>query len=262
MLRYFKLYKTFFKINLVKALMYPSNFWFTFALTAFESLATLFALLIAFNHVTSIAGWSYHDMLVLIGVFMLSQSLAWILFKAGVHDLDTIIQKGELDGYLTKPIDAQFLVTIHRMDIVDAGRSFVGIWLIIVGMIHSSTENIFLHVPLFIILILLGQVVLYSIMLAVKIISFKSIQGWATNAISWRFHELAHYPTDIYRGFVKMLYTFIVPLIFIVTVPAKALLGKIELEFIIGACVAAGVSLLIVRLLWNRALKTYSSASS
>ncbi len=257
-----RLYNIFFKTNLIKALAYPGNFWFMFALTGIESLVVLLAVNILFNHVQSIAGWSYHDMLVLVGVFMLSHSLAWIFFKAGINDLDTIIQKGDLDWYLIKPVDTQFLVTIHRIDVEDAGRSVVGIWLMIVGLQNAPLFTTVLHIPLFIIMMLLGQVVLYAIILAVKIVSFKSIQGWATNAISWRFHELAHYPTDIYKGMLKFVYTFVFPLIFVATVPAKALTGRLEMQVIMGGFVAAGVSLLAVRLLWKRALKTYSSASS
>lgn len=260
--KYLRLYKIFFKTNLIKALAYPGNFWFMFVLTGAESLVVLFAVNILFNHVESIAGWSYHDMLVLIGVFMLSHSLAWIFFKAGINDLDMIIQKGDLDWYLIKPADTQFLVTIHRIDVEDAGRSVVGVWLIIVGLQEAPLFTTLLHIPLFVVMMLLGQVVLYAVILAVKIVSFKSIQGWATNAISWRFHEIAHYPTDIYRGMVKFIYTFIFPLIFIATVPAKVLTGKIELQIILGAFLAATISLLVVRILWKRALKTYSSASS
>lgn len=257
-----RLYKTFFKANFMKDMAYPGNFWFMAILTALESAVVLIALKILFSHVHQIAGWNFEDMLVLIGVFMITNSLAWIFFKAGVGALDLIIQTGDLDWYMIKPVDTQFLVTIHRMDIEDAGRSLVGIWVIVWGLQHTGVFTALSRLPVFIITLLLGQIVIYAIILAVKLISFKSIQGWATNAISWRFHELAHYPTDIYHGAMKFVYTFIFPLIFIATVPAKALIGRLNMDLLFGAMLAAALSLLFVRILWKRALRTYSSASS
>lgn len=261
-MKYLRLYKAFFKMNLMKITAYRGNFWFLFCITAIESAIVFVSIAILFTHIDEIAGWAYNDMLVLMGVYMFSQSLAWILFKAGVHDLDTFIQKGDLDRFLVKPVDTQFLVSVQRIDIVDAGRSVVGIALIWMGLSGKAVLGTLLNIPLFVVMMLLGQVVLYSIMLALKIISFKSIQGWATNAISWRFHDLAHYPTDIYRGAVRFFYTFMIPLIFVATVPTKALLGTMEMKFFIGAIIAAIVSFTLVRIMWKRALRNYSSASS
>lgn len=262
MMKYIRLYKAFFRMNLMKITAYRANFWFLFFITGIESAIVFVSVAILFTHINNIAGWSYNEVLVLMGAYMFSQSLAWILFKAGVHDLDTLIQKGDLDGFLVKPVDTQFLISVQRIDIVDAGRSVVGIVLILTGLSGKAILATLLNIPLFILMMMVGQVILYSIMLTLKIISFKSIQGWATNAISWRFHDLAHYPTDIYRGAVRFFYTFVIPLIFIATVPTKALLGIMDVRFFVGGIIAAALSLTLVRMIWKRALRNYSSASS
>lgn len=262
MWKYIKLYKSFLRANVMKTLAYRGNFWLSFFLTAVESIMVFFGLAILFLHIDNIAGWSYSDMLVLIGVFTLTHALAWMLFKGGVGDLDKVINKGDLDWYLIKPIDTQFIVTFQRIDIVDSGRSLVGIALIAYGLKDASLFGTLINLPLFIVTIFLGQIILYSITLAVKTVSFKSIQGWATSAISWRFHDIARYPTTIYQGMLRFIYTFIFPLLFIATVPAQALMGNLELHLLFGAFVAAAMSLCIVRIIWNKALSTYSSASS
>jgi ABC-2 type transport system permease protein len=262
MKKYLRLYYVFLRANMIKLFMYRGDFWLGFLLTGAQSVAVLLGLNIMFLHINNIAGWSYNDMLVLLGTFMLTDALSWMLFRAGVNNLDSIINNGDLDWYLIKPIDTQFMVTVQKLDAQDAGRSFIGIPILIYGLQGTSLFTNLLNIPLFIVTLLLGQVVLYSITLAVKTISFKSIQGWATSAISWRFYDLARYPVDIYSGAMRIIYTFVLPLVFIATVPAKVFTGEFRLYMLLGAIVAASVSLFLVRLIWNKALRGYSSASS
>ncbi len=241
---------------------YRTRFWMYFVLTGFESVVVFLSLKIIFIHIYDIAGWSYADMLVLVGTFMLTHSLAWLTFKGGVGDLDRRIKDGQLDWLIVKPIDTQFLVSMNRIDIEDSGRSVIGIAAIIMGLKGSSIFGVLINLPLFILTLFLGQVVLYSFMLSTKSISFKSIEGWATNSVAWRFHELARFPTDIYRGALRIIYTFVFPLTFIATVPAKVLTGKFNFYMLIGAIIAASLTFTISRIIWKYALSTYSSASS
>ncbi|MFH1286256.1 MAG: ABC-2 family transporter protein [Candidatus Magasanikbacteria bacterium] len=262
MKKYFKLYKKFFKVNLMKSLAYRKNFLLGMFLVCVESIAVLLTVSIIFNHIGNISGWGYHDTLVLTGIFMLTHAFAWLFYKGGVNQLDMLINKGDLDWLLVKPVDTQFLVSCSRIDVEDSARSFVGIPVMIYGLSGSSMFESLLLLPVFIFTFLCGQIVLYNINLLFKTISFKSIQGWATNSIFWRFHDLARFPTDIYKGALKAIYTFVFPLIFIATVPAKALLGNITVPLILGSALAALISTLITRYVWKKALKTYSSASS
>lgn len=262
MKKYWRLYKMFFKINVMKDLAYRGNFLVGIILVSFESLIVIMLVKIIFSYVGNIAGWYFDDMLVLSGIYMFTISLAWLTYKGGIVDLDQVINRGDMDWMIVKPIDTQFISTFHRIDLEDGARSLVGIVVIVIGLQNSEIFKTLLSLPLFLITFLAGQVVLYSFHLLLKTISFKSIQGWATNSIPWRFNELAQYPTDIYRGIMRVLYLYILPLAFVATVPAKALTGKLSWQLLVGSIIAAILSFIISRLVWKRALKSYSSASS
>ncbi|KKW42849.1 MAG: hypothetical protein UY92_C0003G0055 [Candidatus Magasanikbacteria bacterium GW2011_GWA2_56_11] len=261
-MKYFSLYLAFFRANLMKDMAYRGNFLLGSLTTALESLMVYFGVAVLFRHVTTIAQWTYEEMLILLGVYMISNSAAWLLFRAGVSDLDRTINRGDLDWYLVKPIDAQFLSTVTRIDIEDAARSLVGLVLVGLGLYRGTAEVSFWRLLAFVITFLAGQAILYSIQLALKTVSFKSLQGWATNSIAFRFHDLAQYPTDIYRGLMRVVYTFVLPLAFIATVPAKALIGEITAGLFALSLLIAAAALAITRLIWKRALRTYTSASS
>lgn len=262
MKKYFRLYIKLLNLNLMKALSYRGNFLFGVILTALESATSFFGISIIFSHINSLAGWNYGDMLVLNGIFMIMNALGWLLFRGGINDLDRTINRGDFDFYLIRPVSPQFLVSIQRIDLEDAARGVVGVAVIGYGLSLNHTHISLTSWPLFLLTIICGQAVLYSVFLSLKTISFKSIQGWATNNIAFRFQELTQYPTDVYRGILKTVYTFILPLIFVVTVPAKALLGKLSLEMAFGSIIVAGSSLFVARLFWQWGIKNYTSASS
>jgi ABC-2 type transport system permease protein len=78
----------------------------------------------------------------------------------------------------------------------------------------------------------------------------------------YAFYEAGRYPVTIYRGIVRVLLTYIVPIAFITTFPASALLGRIDpTTALVGLAFAIGLFVASNRF-WNFALRYYASASS
>ncbi len=80
--------------------------------------------------------------------------------------------------------------------------------------------------------------------------------------VFYAFYEAGRYPVTIYRGAVRVLLTFVVPIAFVTTFPASALLGRIDqATTLIGLALAVGLTVGSNRF-WNFAVRHYSSASS
>lgn len=261
-MRYLRLYFSFFKINLQSTLAYRNNFLFGLLITGLESMTVFITITVLFNHIPTIQNWSYTDMMVLLGIFMLVNGLSWVLFRASVEKLDQLINRGDFDYFLVKPISSQFLASINRMDIEDSARSFVGLAVILTGLIRAQHLPTIGEIVGFIIALVCSLAILYSLQLMLKTISFKSVQGWGSNNIFYRLQDTTQFPLTIYRGAVRLFFTLIIPIYFVTTVPAQLLLGKVTSAWIGWALVAAIGSLWITHLVWNRMIKTYSSASS
>ncbi len=261
-MRYLRLYFFFLKINTQKALAYRNNFFFGLFITAIESAIVLLTINVLFIHIPDINGWLYPDMLVLTGTFMLANSLGWLIFRASVEQLDRLINQGDFDFYLIKPISSQFLVSVSRIDIEDSVRGVVGLGLIGLGLVKAQSIPNFLAIIGFFITFICGEAILYSLQLTLKTISFKSVQGWGSNNIFYRLQDTTQFPLTIYQGFARIFYTFIIPIFFVTTVPVQLLLGKTSLIWIIWSIIAASIALLVTKLVWQKTVKNYSSASS
>jgi ABC-2 type transport system permease protein len=74
--------------------------------------------------------------------------------------------------------------------------------------------------------------------------------------------DLARWPRGVFRGALRTIFSTVVPLTLMTSVPAEALLGRLDLRSAASALgIAVGLSLL-ARWQWNRAVRNYTSASS
>jgi len=76
------------------------------------------------------------------------------------------------------------------------------------------------------------------------------------------FHQLTRIPIDITGKVLRPLFTFVIPLAFVATIPAQALIGKLSPWLVVYGVGAAAFLLWLSHRLWNFALRHYTSASS
>ncbi len=82
------------------------------------------------------------------------------------------------------------------------------------------------------------------------------------NACDCHMHlyDAARFPADIFRGFLAVLFTFIIPLALMTTWPSRALLGTLAQRNVLVALGVGATFLLLSRLAWMSSIRKYSSA--
>ena len=74
--------------------------------------------------------------------------------------------------------------------------------------------------------------------------------------------EAGRYPMAAYPSAFRFFFTFVVPVAFLTTVPAEAMLGNSQLGWVLGAAVLALGLFAVSTWFWRFALRFYTSASS
>ena len=79
----------------------------------------------------------------------------------------------------------------------------------------------------------------------------------------------ARYPSDIYSGspsaeVFRFLFSYVLPILLVITVPARVILGKVLAPSWLGlyTLAAAAISFVVARAVFHWSLKHYRSASS
>ena len=244
------------------ALQYRLEFLGQGALALLWTSWSLVPLLVVYSDRTGVAGWSFEEALVVMGWFTLMKGILEGAVNPSLASVVEHIRKGTLDFVLLKPADAQFLVSTARFmpwRIIDvlAGLAIFGVAFHRMGRWPSAGS-----MAAALVLLLCATLVLYSLWILVISAAFYLVKIDNLSYLFASIYDAARWPVDVFRGFLRLLFTFVIPLALLTTYPALALLGKLDLAV---AAQALGGSLLFAvaaRLTWTRAIRRYTSASS
>jgi len=74
--------------------------------------------------------------------------------------------------------------------------------------------------------------------------------------------DAARWPVQVFRGVMRWVFTFVVPLALMTTFPAQAMLGRLPLPALVWSVVGAGAFGWLSRRVWLSSIARYTSASS
>lgn len=177
------------------------------------------------------------------------------------------IQTGTLDYVLLKPIDSQFWLSTRTVSPWGLPGIIAGFCLISWALIKPSS-SIGYGLPsggamlLAIALLIASLAILYSLWFVLAALSIWFIKVWNATEVLRYTLVAGRYPVSAYPPALRLIFTFVLPVAFLTTIPAEALLGKSSSIWAIGALGVAGICLTGSRLLWNYAQRFYTSASS
>ena len=107
-----------------------------------------------------------------------------------------------------------------------------------------------------------GLVILYSVWFMLGAMSIWFVKIYNVTEVLRGLLEAGRYPMVAYPAAYRFFFTFIVPVAFLTTVPAQAVLGRGQVNGLIGAIFLATALFVISTVFWRFALRFYTSASS
>ncbi|MFH0856492.1 MAG: ABC-2 family transporter protein [bacterium] len=258
--KYLKIYLHFFKMNILRRMAYRFNFLLIGMLTILHMSISVFFIKIIYGNLTLIAGWDFFHALLIVASFILINALGWITC-AFMSDLRKIINAGNLDGFISKPLDIQYLVSVSKIDPEDSMRILLALCVLTHSIINIGGVK-FIDFILYMILIINAYIIFYSILIFVSSISFWTIENRGLFRLSDSIIQITQYPSDIYSGIMKTIFSFIIPIAFIATVPAKVLSGWWDWKMVAQSFLIAAIFFYLSRKFFLFGLRHYSSASS
>jgi ABC-2 type transport system permease protein len=88
------------------------------------------------------------------------------------------------------------------------------------------------------------------------------VKTWNATEVLRAALTAGRFPLSAYPPTLRLVFTLVLPIAFLTTVPAEAILGRATPGWIALALLVAAVSLALCRAFWRFALRHYTSASS
>jgi ABC-2 type transport system permease protein len=261
-MRYLRLLKTFYKNAILAELEYRANFFVNILTNLFWLSWSVIGLQVFFNHTDRIGGWTYDEALVVIGVFNVALGFMEAFLTPNILEIGNQVRLGTLDFVLTKPINSQFMVSMRTMVFWRLSDMLLGFGVIVIALLRQSAVVTPSGVLVFGFLLVCAAILLYTVSFLLVTTAFWFVRVDNILEVFNAFIEAGRYPVTVYRGAVQVLLTFFVPIAFITTVPAAALLDKLDPTYAVYSGLIAAGLFLFSAWFWRYALRFYTSASS
>jgi ABC-2 type transport system permease protein len=206
-----------------------------------------------------LSGYTENQVLFFYLTFYLVDTVSQFLYRE-VYRFRPLIISGDFDLVLIKPIKTLFRSLMGGADVLDLiTLPPLILAVVIIGIsLHPQPLGILLFLLLLINSLLIATAFhIFALSLAIVTTEIDH-----SMMIFRDLTSLGRFPVDIYKGSLKAVVTYVIPVGIMMTFPAKALMGLLNVWAIITSFVL-GIILVVISLkVWDKALTKYSSASS
>lgn len=257
------LYRRLFGAQLKAILEYQTDFYIMIASAVLTQLLGVVFLWVVYSRIPDINGWLFWEVVFMYAMIYLTEGFGSLFFE-GTWRLGGIVNRGELDVMLLRPVSPILQVLTNGIGMNGIGNIIIG--LIMIGQtltridLHWSVGKILIAV----LLIATAVAIRVSINLAANTSAF-----WiknAGNAFPIMIHnlgEFAKYPITIFSLGVQLLVAVLVPFAFISFFPAYYLFDKSTSPwFWLASPVAAIYCMAVAYALFRYGLRKYESVGN
>jgi ABC-2 type transport system permease protein len=259
---YLRLWRQFAVMSFVREAEYRVNFLLGVGEGAAQLALPVVTLLLIYRFTPRVAGWSQAQVLLLVGIYRIVDGLLNLQVAPNMLAISGYIRRGEMDFLLLRPVSSQFLVSLRMLALPEAINALIGCGMAIYAGHLSSVRWSIVASGEAAVFMLCGLILLYALWFAMVTCSFWLVQVDTLDTLFYSVFETARYPVTFFKGLVRAVLTFAIPVAFATTFPAQALLGTVDLRLLIAGIALATVALILTHLFWSYAVRYYSSASS
>jgi ABC-2 type transport system permease protein len=257
-----KLLSSFLKVNIQMALAYRADTVVNILLNLMWLGWELLSLNIIFSNTTTLGGWGLGELIALLGVFRLVNTLMIALIWPNTEKFNQSIRDGSMDYTILQPVNSLFLVTFSRITVWRIWDLVLAITLIVVGINMAGDIVTPFSILTFILLAITGTLIIYSLWIVLIALTFWFTKFDNNVTILQALMDSGRYPATVYPAWLRIIVTFIIPIAVATTIPLQALRGDLGPSQIVLFVVISIVSFWVASKVWKAGLKRYSGASS
>lgn len=260
--KYLYIFWRFRVMNFMIMLEYRYDFIFWGFVSVMWTVFNFFFMSVLVGTTGAIADWNKDEIFVLMSIFTIYDAFTWSFFYFNMQRYMNNVFTGELDRFLVRPVDAQFMLSVEHNSLNNIFRIFIGIVMLVISLSHLHQSISFYSLVLFFITFFLGFVLTYSIWFFIATFAFYVDRLNNLNDVLPSLRRLSQLPRSVYSGLSSILFCVIFPVVLVTSIPAEALLNKFNPAWTLYAVIFSLVMLWLSRQFFHFSIRRYGSAGS
>lgn len=262
MIRYLRLYGYFLRFSFSRALQFRLDFYFRIIMDVIYYVVNILFFKIIFLHTSALAGWTQPQVMIFVGAFIVIDAVNMTVFSNNIWALPSLINRGDLDYYIVRPISSFFFVSLRDF----AANSFINLIIaagILIGALVQYPEPISpLKLLAFLLMILNGNILYFLTRMIFILPVFWTHSSRGLDMMFFGLTKFMERPRQIFKGALKIVLLTILPFSLMASVPAEILFASNPWILIAWCLSGTFVFLVVILSIWRMGLRSYSSASS
>lgn len=260
--RYARLYGHFLRFSFSKALEFRVDFYFRVGMDVAYYAMNLAFFKIIFLHSKYLAGWTDGQVTIFVGAFIVVDAIHMTVFANNIFQIGDLINKGDLDYYLVRPVSTFFFVSFRDF----AANSFLNL-LIAIGVLIWALARYtgplgWARVSVFLLLILNGALLHFLVAILFILPTFWTHSRRGLQPLFWQAARFMERPHGIFTSPMRWVLLTILPFSLMASVPAAVLFEPRPWLLVLGTAVVTVLFFGAVQWVWRKGLAVYASASS
>lgn len=224
--RYMSLYFKMLMQSFKTMLEYKGDFILLMITTIIGQISGLFFIYIIYQNVPTIAGWSFWEIIFICGSLYFSEGIISFLFE-GTWLLNRLINYGELDRFLLRPVPIIVQVLSMKMNFDGLGKIILSIVIMSRALMHISVQWNIGKIMMLVVFVVSASVIRVCLNIVANSSSFW-LRG-SKNSLPHMVYtvwEFGKYPITIFSGAIQFALLTILPYAFMGFLPAAYLFDK------------------------------------
>lgn len=262
MIRYLVLYKYFLRFSFSKAMEFRIDFFFRFLMDIIYYVVNILFFQVIYLHTPLLAGWTQDQMILFIAGYLLCDGINMTVFSNNVWWFPQLINRGDLDYYLIRPVSPLFFLSLREFAANSLMNLMVAAGFFIYALTQYQSPFTLWDLSFYCFLLLCGVFLQYCIQMLFVLPSF-----WIQNkrGLLDFFYAIAlagERPDRIYKGFTRILFTYIIPLSLVASYPARFFIEPFNPYLLLHFFSICLIFWILMISIWKKGISSYSSASS
>lgn len=214
-------------VQQLKAILeYNKDFYILLASAALTQVLGFVFLWVIYDRIPDINGWQFWEVAFMYAMIFLTEGICSLFFE-GTWRMGRLVNQGELDRYLLRPVPMILQILCSGIGINGIGNLVIGGLIVWQSLLHADIHWSIAKVGILCLLLVTAVIIRVSINLAGNSAAF-----WirnAGNAFPLMVHslaDLAKYPITLFNQGIRIFISTVLPYAFISFYPATYLFGK------------------------------------
>lgn len=257
--KHWQLFWHFRKISLMKLVEYRTDFYFWMVVSIMWTGFNFFFFSLLININDTIGGWTRWELYALLSVFTMLDAFTWSFLAQNMWSYTAHIFSGSLSRTLVKPIDAQFAMMATETSYNNVPRFLIGLTALGWSLYHLGVQPTPVAILFFSLTFLAALLFIYSLWFMVSTLAFWMEKLDNINEIVPAFRRLWQVPRSVYLGVASTVFTVILPLGLVSSLPTEILLHRASWPLVAYFITVSGLTFAFSRLFFHYSLQKYTS---